>query len=149
MRHVRIDPGRELATRDEGDITVMEWMSIPPLVIRPEVPVEEAGRLMRTHHIRHLPVVDQRQRLVGIVSERDLRRIVGGLVSHAMTRGLFTVRPETALADAARTMHAEKIGALPVVVEDRVVGILTRTDINRAFVHLVADTVRFPRKKSP
>jgi acetoin utilization protein AcuB len=136
---MRIDPGHELATEGRGT-TVMDWMSVPPVVVGPWASVAEAGRLMREHRIRRLPVIDDCERLVGIVSERDLEHALGGRVSEVMTGRPHTVSPDTTLTAAARLMHTANIGALPVVVNGRVVGVLTRSDVNRAFVHFAAES---------
>ena len=121
----------------------------------PEVPVMAARELMRKHVLRHLPVVDQRGRLVGIITDRDLRQVIfmptlrdrvpevgkllrGLTVSDIMTRAVVVVRPGARINEAARLMHERKIGALPVVERGRVVGIITETDILAAFEELLA-----------
>lgn len=121
----------------------------------PEVPVIAAREVMRKHVLRHLPVVDQRGRLVGIITDRDLRQVVfmptlrdrmlevGELlraltVSDIMTRDVVVVTPGARIDEAARLMHQRKIGALPVVDRGRVVGIITETDILAAFEELFA-----------
>ncbi len=104
-----------------------------------------ANDLMRLGRIRHLPVVDG-SRLVGIVSERDLFRSslaqvlgFGGQTSREvmktvhlkdiMVREVVTISPETNLSEAVRIMVDKKIGCLPVVDQDRLVGLITETDI--------------------
>ena len=100
--------------------------------------------------IRHLPVLDG-ERLVGIVSDRDLKRAMASpatslethelrylldhvLVREIMTGGVITVRPTAPIEEAARLMVLEKIGALPVTEGERLIGILTETDLLRLFV---------------
>jgi acetoin utilization protein AcuB len=119
------------------------------------VPVTAAAELMRKRALRHLPVVDPRGRLVGIITDRDLRQVVfmpalrnrvreiGELlqaltVSDIMTRKIVVVKPGVRINEAARLMHEHKIGALPVVERGRVVGIITETDILAAFEQLFA-----------
>ena len=114
-----------------------------------------ARELMRKRVLRHLPVVDQRGRLVGIITDRDLRQVVfmptlrgrmpevgellrGLTVSDIMTREVVVVKPGARIDEAARLMHERKIGALPVVERGRVVGIITETDILAAFEELLA-----------
>jgi acetoin utilization protein AcuB len=109
---------------------------------------------MHEHQFRRLPVIDDKGRLVGIVSERDLLYAspppdswVSGLnlshlvaelkLSEVMTRDVITAAPDTFVEDAASLMVAHKIGGLPVVDRDRlVVGVITETDIFRAFIEL-------------
>jgi len=110
-----------------------------------------AEDVMRLGRIRHLPVLDDEEALVGIVSQRDLfrgalARALGYgehahrevldtvLVKEVMSTDLFTAEPDTSLGEAARLMTEHKIGCLPVVEGGRLVGILTEGD----FVALVA-----------
>jgi acetoin utilization protein AcuB len=133
------------------------------VTIRPEAPAADAVELMRARKIRHLPVVDGESRLVGIVTDRDLRQVVfdptmfGGdgdpgetlmalTVRDVMTWGVVTVRPTTDIRQAARLMHERKIGALPVVEDGRVVGLLSETDVLRALQELLRFQVTGPAR---
>jgi acetoin utilization protein AcuB len=121
----------------------------PAATIRRDATAKAAWNLMKARRIRHLPVVDASSRLVGIVTDRDLRQVAfhpgsGGPatpaslpVERVMTAAVMTVHPDTELRDAARIMHEQKIGALPVVEHGRVVGILTEVDLLRALVDLL------------
>ncbi|MCE9594647.1 MAG: CBS domain-containing protein [Planctomycetes bacterium] len=113
----------------------------------------------RRDRIRRAPVV-RGEELVGIVSERDLLRVVPNSIAllecavergidapkiaTAMTKSVLTVSPDLHLEDAANLMHLRRIGGLPVVDGKTIVGMLTETDIFRAFVALWHDeaTVR-------
>lgn len=146
MRHDPIDPARfdvvERAGRPwpEPVPRVADRMVRPVLTVGPDDRVATAWQLMRTRGIRHLPVVDADKRLLGIVTDRDLRQVVPTLrVREVMTWGAVTVEPDAELRQAARLMHDRKIGALPVVADRRVVGILTETDLVRAFVDLLGE----------
>ncbi len=137
---------------------VKEWMVKPVATIRADAPVREAIALMKTRRIRHLPVLDDGGRLAGIVTDRDLRQMVfdpaiqerlgdavealGALtVREVMTWAVITVRPESGIRQAARLMHEQKVGALPVVEDGRLVGMLTERDVLRAFEALIRDRV--------
>ena len=88
--------------------------------------------------LRHLPVLDKEGALVGIVSEKDLLRAGGqGSVQEVMTRDVITVTEYTALEDAARIMADHKISSLPVIRDDRLVGIITETDLFLIFLELL------------
>jgi len=150
-----VHPGREAEEVGalqwpEAGIRVKDCMSRSPATIHSDALVRGAVEMMRKRRIRHLPVVDRERRLVGIVTDRDLRQVVfdpavqdrlGSLgealgtltVRDVMTWGVVTVQPETEIRQAARLMREQKIGALPVVAGDRVVGMLTETDVLRAF----------------
>lgn len=149
-RHPGREPEALAAETWPESLRVRDCMTRGALSVRWSAPVAEAWRLMRARRIRHLPVLDDARRLAGIVTDRDLRQVVldpalQDLASdrflHAladlrvrdvMTWGVVTTRPETPLRDAARLMHRERIGALPVVEQGRVAGILTEADLVRA-----------------
>jgi acetoin utilization protein AcuB len=150
-----VHPGREADELEalvwpEAGIRVRDCMTRSAVTIHSDALVRGAVDMMRKRKIRHLPVVDRGDRLVGIVTDRDLRQVVfdprvqdrlGDLaetlgtltVAEIMTWGVVTVRPETDVRQAARLMREQRIGALPVVEGGRVVGILTETDVLRAF----------------
>ena len=128
---------------------VRSWMNRGVPTIRGDAPIAAAAELIRARHARHLPVVDPRGRLIGIVTDRDLRHMVfdptlrrdAGWptmlnrtpVAEIMTRAVVTVPANTDLDTAARLMHERRIGALPVVEGDRLVGILTEDRLLAAF----------------
>lgn len=108
--------------------------------------VTEAADRMRGRRIRPLPVVDEQGRLRGIITDRDVqhaallpalgahaswdaRRIKRPLVRDVMTWSTVTVAPDAPLVHAGRLMFERRIGSLPVVDGDRVVGILTARDV--------------------
>ncbi len=128
-----------------GDI-----MSHPPIVIDPEATLREAEALMEEERVRRLPVVNVEGRLVGIISRGDVRE---GLsvsstgspyapdaeehwltVADVMTSEVVTVTPATPLWQAAELMLKHKIGGLPVVEGDEVVGMITESDIFKLLV---------------
>jgi acetoin utilization protein AcuB len=129
-------------------------MSHPVITTQPEIPIMEARELMRKEHIRRLPVIDKRKRLVGIVSEKDLLHAEPSFVTslnvwemhyllskitvkEVMTHDVITVTATTPLEDAARIMADNKIGGLPVLRNDRVVGIITETDLFKIFLEML------------
>jgi CBS domain-containing membrane protein len=111
-----------------------------------------ADALMKQERVRHLPVLDEDGRVCAVVSQRDLfrgtllRALGYGVraeelmlrqvaVKDAMSSEIQTTTPDTLVADAARLMIERRIGCLPVIENDRLVGIVTETD----FVRLVAE----------
>lgn len=113
------------------------------VTVSPGATVADALDLIRTHDIRHLPVVDG-GRMVGIVTDRDLRlalepdgRPAGASVEDVMTRSPIEVAPGTPIESAAALLSEHRIGCLPVVEDGVLVGILTESDVLRAFVDLM------------
>jgi len=113
-------------------------------------PVLEARALMQKERIRHLLVVDD-GRLSGIVTDRDIRLNMASpatslsvwelnhllarlTVDTVMTRNVIVVDPARDAREAARIMIDHKVGALPVIEGERLLGIITETDLLRAFV---------------
>jgi acetoin utilization protein AcuB len=131
---------------------VRDVMTASPITVPPDTPVLDARHLMLERRIRHLPVTDERGLLTGIVTDRDIRlnlpsqatslsvweinHLLARLtVDKVMTRSVLTVGPDRGARDAAQLMLDHTIGALPVVDGGRLVGIVTETDLLRAFVN--------------
>ncbi len=126
-------------------MVVRDHMSTPVVVIGPDSDYMTALRMMQDHHLHHLPVVDANGHLIGILAERDLLLAAANFlqnpieVASVMHRNVVTALPETPLAEAATLMVSYSIGGLPVMDADQqVIGIITETDIFRAFVKLLA-----------
>ena len=121
-------------------IMVREVMTRAVLTIGPETPCDKARRLMDEQRIRHLPVV-ARGRLVGIVSDRDVGSAAvqssGAIAGRIMTPDPVTVTPEMRVEQAAQLMLDGRFGALPVADGNALVGIVTYTDLLRAFVRVI------------
>ncbi len=132
---------------------VGERMSRPVITISPDTPVTEALRLMKNEHIRRTPII-QKGKMVGIVSEKDLLNAspsqatslsvweIQDLLSRikvkdVMTKDVHTVTEDTPLEVAAAIMADRKIGGLPVMREDKLVGIITETDLLKIFLEML------------
>jgi acetoin utilization protein AcuB len=122
---------------------ISNLMTGDPVTVRPEDTLELAKSIMDAGHFRRVPVLDS-GRLVGILTERDLREHVGYLestrVSAAMRTALVTISPYSTVEDAARLMLKHKIGGLPIVDNGRLVGIVTTSDLLKAFLVVVSST---------
>jgi acetoin utilization protein AcuB len=114
-----------------------------PITISEEASVAEAIALMKVNAIRHLPVVDDGRRLLGFVTLADLKQgLIPSMVEPLTLRDLMirqpiTISPESHIETAARLIYRHKIGGLPVVKGGRVVGIITESDILRAFIDMM------------
>jgi acetoin utilization protein AcuB len=113
-------------------------MTHDPVTITGETTVEQALEIINQRKLRHFPVMDDRDFLVGIVSEKDLLRADGKVpVKEIMTTEVITVTEYTALEEAARIMADDKISSLPVMRNGRLVGIITETDLFKIFLELL------------
>jgi len=130
---------------------VRDLMTKGVTTVRPEVPVLDARRVMVEHRIRHLPVTSDSGELLGIVTDRDIRLNLPSqatslsvwevsyllaklTVEQVMSRAVITVGPNRDARHAAQLVLDHKIGALPVVEGGHVIGIVTETDLIRAFL---------------
>lgn len=146
------DHQRYPATTPRGARCVRDLMVPLPVTVTPQTAVADAHTLMQQRHIRHLPVLDN-GRLVGIITDRDIRLVLPSpatslsrwelnyllvklTVAEVMTRFVVAVLPTCPVPEAVDLMLRHKIGALPVLEQRQLVGILTRTDILRAFYRI-------------
>jgi CBS domain-containing protein len=127
--------GREEGRIDAGDDPPLsEVMTEAPTVAAPDQLLEDAVDSMRAAEVRHLPVVED-ERLVGMLSDRDLRRAVGEgryggtPVSAVMSRDPVVIAPDQRLSDAARLMLGERVSSLLVTRSRELLGILTTSDV--------------------
>ncbi len=122
---------------------IRDLMIADPITIQAGATIRDAIEIMKSNSIRHLPVVDPEMRLVGFVTLSDLKQglipsMVGNLsLADLMIRNPVTVAPETDVEIAAQMIYKRKIGGVPVVENDRLVGIITVTDILGAFINMM------------
>jgi acetoin utilization protein AcuB len=135
-------------------VLVHERMTQNPVTVRPDTSLYDALRIMRDNKVRRLPVLDKDGQLAGIVSEKDLlyaspspatslsvweinyltARIT---VRDLMTTEVITICEDCPMEEAARVMVDNKIGGLPVMRGDKLVGIITETDLFKIFLELL------------
>jgi CBS domain-containing membrane protein len=128
------------------DLRVANVMTRKVVTLEPEQSLPLAESMMQMHHIRHLPVADATGSLVGLVTHRDLLRAsisalaplsaeerstlqLGVPVGRIMQTNVWTVSSDALAVNAARIMRDHRIGCLPVVDENRLVGIVTEADL--------------------
>lgn len=133
---------------------VSRFMTRRPVTVTPELPLEQAAALMERHGFRHLPVVTGGE-VVGLLSDRDVRLGTGGLslaalglpadsglpatVREIMRTPVVCVESDERGPLAARHMIEQRIGALPVLEDGKLVGIVTETNLVSAFRDLCRD----------
>ncbi len=134
-------------------LTVADVMTKDLVTLGPEDTLMQAGEVMRKRGIRRLPVVVA-DTLVGLLAEGDLKRaqpsalsdseeefvrvMEGTPISRIMIPNPITTTEDTPLLEAAQTLHTTKFGALPVLRDGRIVGILTDSDLVGGFVTLLS-----------
>lgn len=126
-------------------MNVNSWMTKTPVTVKPKDSLRHARELIAKHRINQLPVVVN-EHLVGMLTDRDIRdaypsslRLLRGkdlddfadsyTVEEAMTYNVVTVTSDTSLREAAQRLRKQRFGALPVVDQGKLVGIITRSDI--------------------
>jgi acetoin utilization protein AcuB len=132
---------------------VEERMTSPAITIGPDVGVQDALAMMRREKVRRFPVIDRHGNLIGIISESDLLNAAPSdatslsiweinyllsklTIDKVMTKNVITITRDTPIEEAARIMADNKVGGLPVVDGNKVVGIVTETNLFHIFLEL-------------
>ena len=146
-----------LAQADEGGDwrahykRIEQYMTTEVFTVQPEDPIDLAASIMDWERVRHIPVEDEQNRLVGLVSYRAIFSFFirqGGAqrkmepVRRIMKPDPITVTPETLTVEAIAIMRREKIGCLPVVQDGRLVGIVTYRDFMGIAGHVLEQQLR-------
>jgi acetoin utilization protein AcuB len=151
LKHLPFTTATTPSRKDRKATRVRERMTKNPATVTPDGGLKDAIWKMEHGHFRHLPVVDEHGKLIGMLTDRDVRQIKPSLaftskeeaavqlwslsVQQAAVFDPISVKPETSLKEAAELMLRWHVGGLPVVDEhDKLVGMLTYTDILREFV---------------
>jgi CBS domain-containing protein len=159
-------------------LTVEDVMTRDVITVSPATPIHEAARLMVEHRISGLPVIDTEGRVVGIISDGDLivrqrrqketpwwhlfftkgeqiareyRRAVGTTVGEVMTQPVVTISPVWGIEVAASILDTRNFRRLPVVLDGRLVGIVSRADVIKALARATSPPAASPapRDDSP
>ncbi|MCA9923262.1 MAG: CBS domain-containing protein [Anaerolineales bacterium] len=133
---------------------VSRRMSSPVITVSESTPIMEALDLMRRQNIRRTPVVNKKGKMIGIISDKDLLNagpseatslsvwevnylLAKLLVKDVMTKDVLTVAEDTPIEEAAYIMAENKIGGLPVMRGEEIVGLITETDLFKIFLELL------------
>jgi CBS domain-containing protein len=106
-----------------------EVMTTDVISVREDSGIEEAARLLARYRISGVPVVNNAGSLVGLATEYDLISKSGQNVADVMTRGIISVSPDTELEEVAHLLANRRIRRVPVMEGDKLVGILSRSDL--------------------
>ncbi len=132
---------------------VGERMSHPVITMRADMPIIDALNMMKREHVRRTPILKD-GKLVGIISEKDLLNATPSAattlsvwemnyllskitVSEVMTQNVLTVTEDTPIEEAARIMADNKVGGLPVLRGDEIVGIISETDLFKIMLEMM------------
>ena len=132
---------------EDGYRTIGQFMSTDLFTVKPDDLIDLAASVMDWRHIRHVPVEDEEGRLVGLVTHRGLLRILNignransddspTTVREVMIENPVTVAPSTSSLEAIRIMRSSRVGCLPVVENNQLVGIVTSYDFLEASARL-------------
>ena len=129
-------------------MSINEIMTANPITLGQNATLEEAGLLMREHRIRHVPIVGENKELLGLITQRDLLAVSsaeadGNAVTEIMRRKVYTVSEESDMRSAALMMQEYKIGALPVLQDKKLVGIITDSDYVALAINLLEQLDEF------
>lgn len=141
-----------------GKVRLNEIMVKEVIALNVNDPFSRVEEIMRERHVRHIPVVDEHYKLVGIITQRDLYRIQpprkdedgnwfynkemldGNILKHVMTKNPFALNPDHTVADCLLIMVDRKYGCIPVVDKDRILcGIVTQIDILRIGAQIIRE----------
>jgi CBS domain-containing protein len=155
--HLPVHDWRRAALSEGGGwkpsyLRIEQYMSTDLLTVREDEPIDLVANLMDWHRIHHVPVEDNEHRLVGLVSHRPLLRFLAGdearkddepiPVSRIMARDLVIVSPATSTLEAIDTMRRHRVSCLPVVQDERLIGIVTEHDFMRIAGQLLEEMLR-------
>ena len=127
---------------------INEIMTSNPITLGQDATLGEAGALMSEHRIRHIPIVGEDREVLGLITQRDLLAIGsaeadGNAIKEIMRRQVYTVSEESDMRSAALMMQEHKIGALPVLQDKKLVGIITDSDYVALAINLLEQLNEF------
>jgi len=126
----------------QPSVQIRDIMTHPVKVAQEESKMREIATTLKETGCSGFPVVNEKEQLVGVISRRDFKKIrkesqLGSPVKAYMSRNIVSIRPEKSAVEAAKTMIASDIGRLPVIENDAIVGIITRTDVMKYLYNII------------
>ncbi|WP_164668342.1 acetoin utilization AcuB family protein [Virgibacillus doumboii] len=134
---------------------VEEIMKSNIVTLPPTATIAEALQLLQEHHIRHIPITDQEKQVIGIVSDRDVsdaspsvfdknrdQNELKNEIQSIMSHPVLTVHPLDFVEEVARVFYEEEFACLPVVSDNKIVGIITEKDMLHTFIQLTGTNVQ-------
>ncbi|MDA3895121.1 MAG: CBS domain-containing protein [Desulfobacteraceae bacterium] len=132
-----------LRGNQQASVLISDLMSYPVFSVAPDTPMSEVADLLKEKGCTGLPVVDN-EKLVGVISRRDFKKIRKGSQLKAPVKAFMntrniTIEPDKSPMEAARIMIKHDIGRLPVVKDNKIIGIMSRSDAMLYFYDLLPD----------
>jgi len=130
-----------------NSVTVKDYMTSAMITMKPEVDIVEAAQTLLEYRLSGAPVVDEHNRVIGFLSEKDCLHTVlsavynqdyGDLVEDRMTKGIKAVHPSENITDVAESFLKDGVRMYPVVEKDVLVGMISRQSVLNAFVRIAA-----------
>lgn len=129
-------------------ITIEDIMTSRLHTLKASHTIQDANDLMKAQQVRHVPIVNDLGRLIGLVSQRDILAStspsslrqpeeMSASLTYIMTRNIHTINRSTSLVNAASQLKKHRLGCLPVVEDELLVGIVTDTDFVTIAMHLL------------
>lgn len=132
---------------------VSDWMSTNVYTVHSDSPLSEAVKILREKKIKHLPVVDKKKAIIGVLSDRDIKEympskattldvyelhnvLLETKVTKVMKKKVYTAKPDLPIEEAAMLMYDNNIGCLPIVENNMLVGIISDRDLFRVLVDI-------------
>ncbi len=133
-----------IAGNQHSSVMLSDIMSYPVITVSDDTKVDEVAMIMRDMGCTGMPVVDKEEHIVGIISRRDFKKIrkanhMQSPVKAFMSRNVVTIEHDKSAIEAAKLMIKHDIGRIPVIKDDKVIGIITRSDAMTYFYDLLPD----------
>ncbi len=133
-----------IAGNQHSSVMLSDIMSYPVITVSDDTKVDEVAMIMRDMGCTGMPVVDKDEHIVGIISRRDFKKIrkanhMQSPVKAFMSRNVVTIEHNKSAIEAAKLMIKHDIGRIPVVKDEKIIGIITRSDAMTYFYDLLPD----------
>ncbi len=128
----------------QSSVMLSDIMSYPVVKVHEDTPVEKVVMILRELGCTGMPVVDDNDAIVGVVSRRDLKKVrkskqMSAPIKAFMTRNVVTISHDRSAMEVAKLMIKHDIGRIPVIKDDKIIGIITRSDVMMYFYDMIPD----------
>jgi tRNA nucleotidyltransferase (CCA-adding enzyme) len=133
-----------IAGNQQSSVRLQDIMSYPVVNVNMDTKVEDVAMILRDKGCTGMPVVDKDEHIVGVISRRDFKKLrkskhMQSPVKAYMTRNVVTISYDKSIIEAARLMIKHDIGRIPVIKDNKIIGIITRSDAMTYFYDLLPD----------